>query len=444
MSKLTPEDEALDLHLISLEAEHVKRLRVARIAPDGSPLFVVGGRNAQGKSSLLDSIMMALNGGDSIPDEPVQHGADQARIRLDLGDLIVERKIRPDRKGSLVVSSPDGVPVRSPQALLDRLVSKLALDPVAFAMAKPDAQRRELLAALGLAEAFERLAVHCKGVYDARTLVGRDLTAKQAQLKAAPPHDKAAPATEVSMAELLAELERRDAAKAELEALFDMAEEAGGVVTEKREWLEESRKQLAELEGRVLALRDAIGLRSAELATAELVHANARAAADAYTYDDPAEVRAKLATVEETNAKVRANAARAELEASIKALQAKVDKHTRELAEAEDAKRLALEGADFPIAGLEVTDEAVRLNGAPLKQASQRQKVELGFALCAAQKPKIRIALIREGSFFDSAGMQTLAEVAAKYGFLALVERVSEDGAGCNVVIEDGEIASEE
>ena len=43
------------MKIVSLTAENVKRLKAVQITPTGS-VQVVAGRNAQGKSSVLDAI----------------------------------------------------------------------------------------------------------------------------------------------------------------------------------------------------------------------------------------------------------------------------------------------------------------------------------------------------------------------------------------------------
>jgi recombinational DNA repair ATPase RecF len=54
------------MRIVKLQAENVKRLVCVEIEPSGN-LIVVGGKNGNGKTSLLDSIMMAL-AGKSAPD----------------------------------------------------------------------------------------------------------------------------------------------------------------------------------------------------------------------------------------------------------------------------------------------------------------------------------------------------------------------------------------
>ena len=44
------------------EIENVKRVKAVKIEPTANGLTVIGGRNAQGKTSVLDSIAWALGG----------------------------------------------------------------------------------------------------------------------------------------------------------------------------------------------------------------------------------------------------------------------------------------------------------------------------------------------------------------------------------------------
>ena len=46
----------------SLEIENVKRVRAVKIVPTQNGLTVLGGRNNQGKTSILDSIAWVLGG----------------------------------------------------------------------------------------------------------------------------------------------------------------------------------------------------------------------------------------------------------------------------------------------------------------------------------------------------------------------------------------------
>ena len=80
-----------NLKVVSLIAENVKKIRAVEIRPTGE-LVEITGRNGAGKSSVLDSLWWALAGAKHIQAVPIRKGATKARIRLDLGELTVERR----------------------------------------------------------------------------------------------------------------------------------------------------------------------------------------------------------------------------------------------------------------------------------------------------------------------------------------------------------------
>ncbi|GAG42212.1 unnamed protein product, partial [marine sediment metagenome] len=78
------------LTILGLRAENVKRLKVVEIRPDADGgLVVIAGPNAAGKTSVLDSIAMALGGKRLIGPKPIRAGQKTASVKVDLGELIV-------------------------------------------------------------------------------------------------------------------------------------------------------------------------------------------------------------------------------------------------------------------------------------------------------------------------------------------------------------------
>ena len=69
------------MNIVKLEAENILRLNAVEITPDGR-LVVIGGNNGHGKTSVLDSIMLAMNGKDSKKHPvPLHKGADKGTTR---------------------------------------------------------------------------------------------------------------------------------------------------------------------------------------------------------------------------------------------------------------------------------------------------------------------------------------------------------------------------
>src|SRR3990167_10791645 len=137
------------MKIIQLSAENVKKLKAVEITPEGN-VVVIGGKNGQGKSSVLDSIEYVLAGKGSQCPRPVRDGEEKAVIVCTLDDLVVTRVIKTDGSNSLVVSSKDGAKYGSPQAMLDKLVGTLTFDPLAFSRMEPRKQLEVLKKLVGL------------------------------------------------------------------------------------------------------------------------------------------------------------------------------------------------------------------------------------------------------------------------------------------------------
>ena len=137
------------MHITSLQVENIKRIKAASINPAGE-LVIIGGRNAQGKTSILDSIEMALAGKSAIPAEPIRRGSETARVVVTLDDGSVVERTFTEKGSYLVVKRGDGTKAGTPQALLDSLCSKVAFDPLAFMRAKPAEQANQLRGLVGI------------------------------------------------------------------------------------------------------------------------------------------------------------------------------------------------------------------------------------------------------------------------------------------------------
>ena len=118
------------MKIYSLEAENIKRISVARINPKTNTV-VVAGKNAEGKSSVIDMILYCFAGERGIPTGVLKEGEKSGEIKLDLGAVKIMRKFRKNGKTELVVMK-DGEKVDSPQKFLNGLISKVSFDPMKF------------------------------------------------------------------------------------------------------------------------------------------------------------------------------------------------------------------------------------------------------------------------------------------------------------------------
>lgn len=425
------------LRIVRLEAENVKRLRAVAVEPDGS-LVVVGGRNGQGKSSLLDAIMYALGGQSAVCERPLRDGTSRGRVTVDLGDLVVKRTFTAGGGGTLTVLGKDGAPLRSPQAILDRLVGRLTFDPLAFSKMEPKRQLETLRELVGVD--FADLDDRRAAIYAERTAVGREVRQVEAQLGAMPLWSDA-PKEDVSIPGLLAELAAIEKARREADAAHVAANAMRANARAEIEAGEALDREIAALERRLVDLREericlAAGAASA---TREADEAAVRARELEAAVPDDGPIRAAIAGAEEVNAKRRANDARALVFERLEGLSSRYDAMTAEIAEIDAEKAKAIAALKFPVPGLSFGEDGVLFGGVPFEQASSAEQIRVSVAMGLAMHPRLRVLLIRDGSLLDMDSLAMVAEMAAEADAQVWLERVG-DGEECSLVIEDGAV----
>jgi energy-coupling factor transporter ATP-binding protein EcfA2 len=202
------------MKIVALTAENVKKLRAVEIRPDGS-IVQITGRNGSGKSSVLDSIYYALAGAKDLPRQPIRKGEQSARVRLDLGELIVTRRFTPSGS-TLTVEGANGARFPSPQRMLDDLIGAISFDPLAFSRMESRAQFDTLRKVAKLDVDIDALNGLNLRDYDARTEVNRRAKSLRAQAAAITvPADL--PAAPVDISALLAEMQMAGDQNAQLE-----------------------------------------------------------------------------------------------------------------------------------------------------------------------------------------------------------------------------------
>ncbi len=153
-----------------LEIENVKRIKAVKVEPTASGLTVIGGKNNQGKTSVLDSIAWALGGEKYRPSMAQREGSvipPTLHIVMSNG-LVVERK---GKNSSLKVTDPSGQ--KGGQQLLNEFVEQLALDLPKFMESSNKEKARTLLRIIGVGDQLEALDRREKELYNNRLTIGQ-------------------------------------------------------------------------------------------------------------------------------------------------------------------------------------------------------------------------------------------------------------------------------
>ena len=423
------------MKILKLSARNVKRLRAVEITPDGN-VVVVSGRNGQGKSSVLDSIMYALGGKDVACSEPIRRGEESAEVTCDLGDLVVRRAFFADGNSTLTVESKEGAHYTKPQTRLDGLLGALSFDPLEFSRMKPDDQAVTLRSLAGLD--FAELEGQRLRLFNQRTEVNRDGNAVRARFDALPDHHENAPAAEVSSDFVIQQIEEARETQKAIDGARLGAREATRQAEYMKSSCENGHRRVEDLQKQLEAAR-------AELDRMHVDYDKAKVAASyatAYAQDpdiDLGPLKERLAGVQDANRRFIENRTRAAHEKELNDLRDASLGITRQIAAIDAKKQAAIAAARFPVDGLGFgTEGGVTFCELPFDQASSAEKLRVSVAIGMALNPKIRVLLIRDGSLLDAESLRLVAEMAETQDAQLWIERV-EDG-GATVVIEDGAV----
>jgi hypothetical protein len=426
------------MKIIELQAENVKRLRAVTITPEGN-IVEISGRNGQGKTSVLDAIWWAVSGTTHIQAVPIRKGENEARIRLDLGDLKVIRTFRRREEGghttSLVVESADGARYQSPQKMLDSLLSALSFDPLAFTRMDGKAQLETLKRFVPGVD-FAAIEKASKADFDRRTEVNRTIRTLRSQAVSIEV-PAGTPAERIDDAALVAKLEEAGEFNTDLERRRIRREQAEDEVAAQEASIETLRARAKQLR------------HDADEADAEADKINARMVvtrgklADAEALPEPIDtldLRQRIADAGRINAAVAQREQRERIEKQVQAAETEAAALTKAIEDRATQKREAIAKADLPVPGIGFGEDEILLNEVPFDQASSAEQLRTSVAIAIAANPKLRVIRIQDGSLLDEEAMRILAEMAQAADYQVWIE-VVQSGRSAAIIIEDGAVA---
>jgi hypothetical protein len=425
------------MKIVSLVAENVKRLSAVEITPEGN-LVQITGKNGQGKTSVLDSIWWALAGADHIQVAPIRKGAKSARIRLDLGEIIVTRTFSRKEDGShttaITVENADGARFTSPQKMLDALLGELTFDPLAFS--RMDAKKQfDALKKFVPDVDFDAIEKAQKADFDKRAELNK--FAKQeragASLIVVPADTPEQLIDESAVAQKMEEAAEHNRA---LEQRKSRRQLHANQITNYRNEAMEKDSRIAQLRVQITRLeqeRDDLIVKADEMQT-ELNEAE--------PLPEPvdfAHVRLELERARKVNENVRQLQKKLQHEQRAEQYEKEADELTARRAEREAQKKAAIAKAHLPVDGLGFGDGFIMLNEVPFEQGSDAEQLRASVAIAAAMNPKLRVIRVRDGSLLDDEGMKLLAQIADQHDMQVWVERVDSSGK-IGFVLEDGHL----
>lgn len=394
-------------HIIGLKVDNYKRAEAVEVIPDGNTV-VIAGKNAQGKSSVLDAIFAALGGragtDKKTTPRPIRDGESKATIEVTLDDLVVKR-VFSGESSRLEVKARDGkAKYSSPQAILDGLIGKLSFDPLEFAEADEKTQLRLLKDVVELEVDLDALARQRKEAYEQRTETNREIKRFRTVVDE---YDGPSSIPDIDP----------EAVRVKARDIREQHRYRNNLLEEYQDNVEE----IARLQAR-----------QAEIVTAGKT-------IPAYTAEDVEAAEKEYERVVAEHASGRQVERHQREVAELARAEAYAEELTERIEELDGHREKALAGAKFPVPGLSFGEDGVLWNGVPFAQASSAERIRVSVAMAMAMNPDLRVITIQNGSLLDEDMRTAIDELAADKDYQIWYEIVG-NAEDATVVIEDGRV----
>ena len=401
-----------------LEIENVKRVKAVKIEPTKNGLTVIGGKNGQGKTSVLDAIAWVLGGEKYRPSSPEREGSViPSNLHMVLSNgLVVDRK---GKNSSLSVIDPSGQ--KAGQQILNEFVEQLAIDLPRFMQSTSKEKASTLLQIVGVGKQLAELELKETEIYNQRRAIGQIADQKKKFAKEQPYYTDA-PKEPISASELIKQQQAILATNGENQR--------------KRENLHHIEQEYQEVIDQISALLNKQNQLEDDLAIAR------KSALDLHD-ESTTELEQNIANIETINRKVRANLDKDKAEEDSQNYTDQYNKLSVDIDNLRQAKIDLLKGADLPLPGLSVEDGELIYNGFKWDNMSGSDQLKVSTAIVRKLNPKCGFVLLDKLEQMDLDSLQEFGQWLEQEGLQAIATRVS-TGDECSIVIEDGYVVGQE
>lgn len=396
----------------SLELENVKRIRAVQLEPSKNGLTVIGGKNGQGKTSVLDSIAWALGGDRFRPSSPRRDGSvvpPHLKITLSNG-LVVERK---GENSALKVIDPDGN--KGGQQLLNEFIEQLALDLPKFMNSSAKEKADTLLRIIGVGDKLYELESKEQQLYDQRRIVGQIADQKEKYAKEMVVYP-GVPKEPVSASDLIMKQQEILAQNGENQRIRQQRDYYNQELAQAQIAFDEAKQRLKIAEQNALT---------------------ARKTAENLIDESTAELEKSISDIDALNIKIRANLDKEKAEIDAEGYRKQYDRLTADIKDIRQEKTDLLKGANLPLDGLSVENGELIYNGFKWDNMSGAEQLKVATAIVRKINPNCGFVLLDKLEQMDADTLREFGAWLESEGLQAIATRVSV-GDECSIIIEDG------
>ena len=410
----------------SLELENVKRVKAVKLEPTASGLTVVGGKNNQGKTSVLDAITWALGGEKYKPSQPDREGSmipPKLHIELSNG-IIVERS---GKNSALKVLDSTGA--KGGQKLLDSFISTFALDLPKFMNSTTKDKANTLLQIIGVGDKLSIFDKQEAELYNRRTEIGRIADQKKKYADEMVQWD-GVPDEIISAAELIQQQQEILARNGENQRKRNRLNE---ITFEKQRIFDEAQR----IEEQIAELKKRLTERKLAWEQANQDEQIAMKTVNELVDESTAELEESIANIDSTNAKVRDNLNKQRAQAEAEEYKLQYGDLTTQLENVRKARMELLNGVEMPLQNLSVDNGELVYKGQRWDNMSGSDQLKVATAIVRKTNPKCGFVLLDKLEQMDIDTMNEFGHWLQENNLQAIATRVS-TGDECSIFIEDG------
>ena len=409
----------MSIKITSISLSNVKRVKAVELQPAENGLTVIGGKNSQGKSSVLDAIMWTLGGDRYKPSEPKRKGSmvnPHQVITLNNG-IVAERA---GKNSSLKVTDPTGK--RAGQALLDSFVSQFALDLPKFMNASSKEKANILLQIIGVGDQLVQLERKETELYNRRTEIGRIRDQKQSaademtQWDGVPEELVSASDLIKQQQEILARNGLREQWKNEYDRILKDIDQTDETINELIKRIADLKEQKEELQKKA---------KLAKKSPKEL------------QMESTAELEENIQHIDELNSKIRDNLNKQKAQEEAQQYADQYGGLSSEIENLRKEKAELLNGAKMPLPNLTVENGELIYNGQKWDNMSGSEQLIVSTAIVKELKPECGFVLLDKLEQMDRDTLEAFGDWLESQKMQAIATRVS-TGDECTIIIEDG------
>ena len=407
----------------SLEFENVKRIKAVSLTPAQSGLTVIGGKNGQGKTSVLDTLAWVLGGESYKPSEATRQGSvipPDLKVELSNG-LIVERK---GKNSTLKVTDPSGG--KGGQQILNQFVEQLAINLPKFLNQSSKEKASTLLRIIGVGDKLFELENKEKSIYDQRTAIGRIADQKKKFATEMITYE-GVPLEPLSAAELIKQQQEILAKNGENQRKRDNVYS-----------LQAERNRLAE---KVNTLAEELEKYTELLGKACEDFEIASKSAEQLQNESTEELEKNIIDIDTINTKIRANLEKEKAEIDAESYKKQYDTMSGQIEQLREEKMMLLKSANLPLQGLSVENGELTYNGFKWDAMSGADQLKVSTAIVRKLNPECGFVLLDKLEQMDTDTLNEFGNWLEAEGLQAIATRVS-TGDECSIIIEDGYVVT--